>query len=238
MLAVIGFACIVVTMIVLSNGYKGYQFRGVVTPDQMVGVWMLTHESQQKLINFANFKTYTNRTDHVLVLNKDGTAVYRAMNNYSGYFGYITEAEDYLNFTGYSGSVPEKFRDKDAKHKTWYVWDVSAKNPLTGPYPQYPDGAGGVVMTNKWACWSLSEDESGSDDKYRDGYEGRTRLVFHHVDSTAGGQTWFVGSRDGRLFLWTWIRAPSLDKVVEFEKSDMATVGRMASEETGRINIP
>jgi len=191
----------------------------------MVGWWVLTKESQKKIINIAGFKIFTNRTDHILVLNKDGTCIYRAMDSYSGFFGSQSEDAQYNNFPG---EEQPAYRYTLSAYETWYVWDGLSTNLLTGPFSRRPLNADGKVMKNKWDWWSLVKRESD-----RDGYKGRYRLSFHHSNTSPYlcGKFWFIGENDGRLFLWQWIYAPSLNTVVEFEKSDLASVRKLAREE-------
>ena len=152
------------------------------------------------------------------------------MNYYSGYFASESEEDHYNNFTGEKVRCSE-LHGENSGNKTWYIWDPFSENVLTGPFVKRPLATSGEVMKNKWAHWGLFETKRFFDD----GYKGRTRLGFRNNDNNPG-TVWYVGERNGRLFLWAWIRAPLLSEVVEFEKSDMASVRKLAEEE-GNVAI-
>ena len=119
----------------------------------MVGIWVLDADCVPNLSNTAGFQKYTNRADHVIVLNADGSAIARMAHEYSYVVARSRTPQEESD--GYEQWVSELYKFDVSSPGGYYLWNPGSIPPISGPYTEIPDTAAGQVLKTKITRWRL-----------------------------------------------------------------------------------
>jgi len=149
-----------------------------ITQNDLIGYWIISADSSRLLRDVCGYMLYTNRSDHVFVLNSNNTCVFR------GFDLYVTQnlkltweknerlyntffEEQFTNQGAYLGDFPKKqFNElmkqkkiEDEIRRTWYYWNSKGQDIISGPFAtnhsEHAIGSGGVYLKNRWSQWRL-----------------------------------------------------------------------------------
>ncbi len=120
----------------------------------MVGIWLLDADCVPNLIKTAGFQKYTNRTDHVIVLNTDGSAIARMAYEYS----YVVARSRTLQeeCDGYEKWKAERLESiLEYPSGGYYIWNPGGLPPISGPFRDKPDADGCQILKTNKTQWRL-----------------------------------------------------------------------------------
>ncbi len=141
-------------------------------PKDLVGLWVMEEECMPVLQKLG-FAALTNRTDHMILLNENGTCAYRALDApyqkrefwEKCYFGdtednmleYYPKGVTWYDWNGYDWNGKAKLSLTKDIEKSWYLLDIPL-GVFDGPYsstnmPLTSSTAGFHV--NRWTRWKF-----------------------------------------------------------------------------------
>lgn len=179
-----------------------------VSTNTLAGIWVIEQQSLDSLRR-AGYQKYMKRTDHVILLNPDGSCVARTYGYRYPFVSSVAE-EDGLYLT---------FWDVD-EWKTWYTWDPQAMNPLNGPFATCPTNTGRAVFVNHFQRWRIYDQEA--ERKIEGSRLPRFWVWLYNVSGDPPGHNlnyWSIGKKANNLVLFNDTRYLG---VLEFEKMSLA----------------
>lgn len=118
----------------------------------LIGLWMITPDGLNALVNLG-YKTFTNQTDHMLLLNPDGTCVFTSFSEYLCPF-HRDPSDEYWSHEGFLGEGTSMW--PKGLHYSWYVSDPE-KTAIRGPYftTNIVLGASEQLHKNRMTHWTV-----------------------------------------------------------------------------------
>jgi hypothetical protein len=155
----------------VSRVFQQRYYQGPLSADDLAGIWVLDSDCVPYLVSTAHRQIYTNRSDHVIVLNADGTAVVRGMNDSSSFWP-ISEAQERAEYELWLNERPahaseaqklakdglwksERSAHASVRPRSFYVWDPTGEVVIAGPYREHPQPPRGVVCKTTEKEWRL-----------------------------------------------------------------------------------
>lgn len=186
----------------VSEVFEQRYYAGPLSEDDLVGAWVLDAECVPYLVTTAKRTIYTNRSDHVMLLNADSSAVVRGMVGCATFPPYDAKSErdEYELWIGESDGHP-------AMHEGgYYIWNSRADTTISGPFSNRLISVEGEVLKTQETQWRL-EWMSWKD---LERTEAGWAVVF------SNGRSMLVGKVSGRLCLWCGLYEPwTLDEVAK-----------------------
>jgi hypothetical protein len=190
-----------------------------IKPEQLVGYWVITEESIQKLINIAKIVKYTNQTDNIIYLKEDGSCIYRAFSDYSG--PKITDE----NYDSYVVGISHS--------ESWYVWDPFGDIMMLGPYRSKETINSGKYALTIWSIWKLEDYHKMK--IHFTGQGQRYQVGFGVSEDSLPSISWEIGSITNELVLWQPMWPPgSTRNFVIFRKKTLNELKSIISKELGK----
>jgi len=100
--------------------------------NKLVGTWMITPDGVETLIKL-DYEVYTNQSDHILLLNPDGTCVFKSFCEYKSRYHRHDPSDEHLLYEGFYGEGSHMWPKGVANARSWYVSDFE-KETIRGPY--------------------------------------------------------------------------------------------------------
>jgi hypothetical protein len=206
-------------------------YAGPLAREDLVGCWVIAADSLPYLSQ-AGFRKYTNRLDHILLLNPDGSCVYRTFDYFTPDWFKETEEGRYDRFAGEDGRAVWG-EDTAIASRSWYRLNPDGDPVIAGPFRNTnatPHGPA-HLMKNCWDRWSLADSGKNVwkqfelEDPVGERFRYKVEFDNHTISSSL---FWFVTKKDGRLFLWKPVYTRPGDAgwayrdMVRFEKADMS----------------
>jgi hypothetical protein len=129
-------------------------YSGELNELDLVGIWLLDVDCVPNLVNTAGFKIYTNRTDHLFVLKKDGSAVLRLAREYSKVSAKSRTLKDERDKYELWNSE-RLWRKLDRRPGAYYVWNPFGSLVVSGPYQDKPNITAAKVLKTNADGWLL-----------------------------------------------------------------------------------
>lgn len=185
---------------------------GPITTSELSGTWVIEPDCLPTLVNVLGYRQFTNQLDHIIVLNTDGTSVYRGFDDYE-IPSMRSRANEAQLHDGriYEGSV--QYPNGVNGALPWlYDWNPAGDPIIRGPFKMTNamHTLEGVVQSTRWPLWSIvdsksdreSTEENGFGDVYR--YEIRLEYIgtIGHTDYIDRWNCLFLGKDNHGFFLW------------------------------------
>ena len=199
-----------------------------VTEADLQGIWIITERSLERLMGFSGVTKYTNRLDHLILLQDRNRCAYRTFENY---FPFRDSEEEDRRYR-----MMETNEILSRKVHSWYAWHPGGDILFDGPFCSREEVVMGRAIQNRWPCWSLIDLRKAKGKSEGNRHWGeRYHLRFSEYPSELGpssGTFWHLGEYDNRLRLWTWI---SPNSRVIFEKVTDWDIDVLMEKRYGRI---
>lgn len=186
----------------VSEVFEQRYYGGPLCYADLVGAWVLDVECVPYLVKTAKRSIYTNRSDHVMLLNADGSAIVRGMVGCATFPPYNAKSErdEYELWIGERDGHP-------AMHVGgYYIWNPRSDTTISGPFSKRPVRVEGEVLKTRETQWYLRWMSWEDMDRTEAGWA----VVFSH------GRSMLVGKVSGRLCLWCGFYEPwTLDEVAK-----------------------
>jgi hypothetical protein len=190
-------------------------YSGELQQKDVTGLWVVVAADVSKLVGLG-YKQYTNQEDHMLLLNGDGTCVYRTFDVYRPVtWGDEAEKALYCDFVGEEFVLQLKrkhlgLQEKELIDRSWYIWQNGSIPPLKGPYTNTNslDIGSGVVSKNRWSVWRIVDSTREINEKYADifGCKYRYKIEFTNPSKSYKSTSTFMligkSKVDNQFFLW------------------------------------
>lgn len=204
-------------------------YDGTVAAGDLAGIWVLDTNDVPTLRDIGYVK-FTNRLDHVLLLNRNGTCAYRGFDDYFTRdirpdFNESTERDSFL----WEGS--RMYPDGLPGARSWYRWTPASIDLISGPYAQTNgvDLESGSLQKNRWNQWEIQDGRAGVMLFEGGGARYRYRVRLSHRtygenNTNFDGDTFFLLGRDEEgYFLWKPVNCnydyvPHLGRMIRFRQ--------------------
>ncbi len=182
-----------------------------ISQNDLVGYWIITKDSTRLLNDVCEYRVHTNRSNHIFILNSNGTCVVRWYDTYeTPNLKYLSEKQErlYNTFFYEEFNFDASMLKTREERRTWYYWNPNGKEVISGPFAtnngEYAHDGGGDYLKNCWPRWRL-EDGKGSHLTKEcdfDGAKFRYRLWFGESNSS-GALYRFIGKMtNGLITIW------------------------------------
>lgn len=199
-------------------------YSGSLSADNLPGVWIIEPQSLPTL-GALGFVQFTNQLDHVLLLNNDGTCVYRGFDDYAIPALWFNRSE-VDQHEGFLREGSRMWPDGVPDAKSWYTWAPSTSSMISGPYEKTNETGftSSVLCKNRWTRWRLQDGRTKASAGFQDifGAMYRYRICLSHP--TFNAETFFlIGKDEHGLFLWKPVvdrmdGTSLLEKMIRFRK--------------------
>jgi hypothetical protein len=161
-----------------------------LSSNDLVGCWVITTPSLAALQK-AGYSRYTNQADHCVLLNADGTCVYRASDYYAApmfrMMTGLTEEREIVRFADEGRFSRKDWPDGIAGCHSWYVFRPSEGQVLLGPFTNTIglQTYGGEILKNRHDRWRLVDGKAAGQMFHDDSgntYRYQVRFSNHHFD--------------------------------------------------------
>jgi hypothetical protein len=181
-------------------------------PPNITGLWKIDSASLRLLTDKLGFDSHTNRYDHLLLLNEDGSCAYRGADSYywkpqrtSSLSDIVDNYERNIYWYDFSANGKQASLRSNVE-QSWYLLDRE-REVIDGPYgtnafPRLEQGPS--VCVNRWTQWRLvtRSEFSGNGSLSDENYNVRCRWhvkVFNNFHRT---DFFHVGFDEQGVYLW------------------------------------
>jgi hypothetical protein len=200
---------IVVVIALVASGCSRQgilDYAGELDARRFVGCWIMNKASLEELQRLG-YTQYTNMSDHVVLLNEDGSCVYRTFESFINKSTFEdTGRGEQQQYNEFAGGKSPLWPDGLPEARSWCLWYSNRWPFVSGPYSR-TNGVGtqgGEWRPNRWPEWSLEDgDANGKWFKgmYRWERDFRYRIHFDNPHCR-GGYYFHVGRSTNDFFLW------------------------------------
>jgi hypothetical protein len=206
----------------------GLDYAGELDAHLLAGCWVISDTSLRKVVRLG-YTQYTNKWDHVILLNEDGTCVFRTFEAFSRKSNFeeegIGQQQLYELFVGDEFKLlGPKLPHNELGARSWCLSYSNRWPFVSGPYARtnavVPKQE--VWRANRWNQWKLMD--HGPDGKGFEGFgdcapDHRYQIAFSN--SNLLGCAFGVGQTTNDFFLWSPVT--SWPGIVTFERATPRT---------------
>lgn len=130
-------------------------YSGDLNARQLVGRWVISEQSLKELPRLG-FSQFTNKWDHEILLNEDGTCVSRTFFRFRFKLWWQGESEQQQHDQFVWDSRPN---GTPSEARSWYLRYSNRWPLLAGPYSQTNDlsAKDGILCKNRWSRWNVMD---------------------------------------------------------------------------------
>jgi len=181
-------ACAAMLLLIVSCSDRkervpdGRFYQGVLTKQDLIGTWIMTRDSLDRLSGYCGYQLYTNATDQMITLKDDGTCVFRGFDQFKTKPLWLNPEEKQFSYTwldGWTNSTEEAFLNIKEEELEWAHGD-------------------------RWTEWELVDNgAAGAIGIFWNGRSHRYTIKFSHTNVIViGDMIRRVGKWDDEVMLW------------------------------------